>query len=342
MNTKQIIGCKKNDKRYITRILTLIISILLLILIAIVSVGFGSVKFELNEVWETILGRGSSAASAIIFKSRIPRAIISIVVGMNLAIAGALLQAVMRNPLADPGIIGVSSGAALASVILLLALPQHAGLLSLGAFIGGTLASFFVYILAYKRSFEPVRIVLAGIAVNAVLGAGISLLSLLYSDRIQSAMLWLNGSIAGKTWNQVRLLIPYSAAGLIAAFLSVNLANTLLLGDDTAKSLGVRLGTVRIFLCIVAAFLTGVSVATIGIIGFIGLIVPHVARLLVGSDYRFLLPASAVMGAILLLVADTVARSAFSPLELPAGIIMAIAGGPFFIYLMRKRRSYQL
>ncbi|MTI60305.1 MAG: iron ABC transporter permease [Firmicutes bacterium] len=330
------------DRRTYIRMMVFGFSFLLLIIAVLLSVGFGSVKFNLEQIFNALFNSADSIAKIIIFKSRIPRALISMLVGMNLAISGALLQAVMRNPLADPGILGVSSGAALVTVTVMLVFPEYALLIPLGAFIGGTISSLVVYGLAWQRGVDPIRIVLSGVAVNAVLGAGVSLLSILYSDRIQSAMMWLNGSIAGKSWVQVRQLIPFSIVGIILAFMCVNIANTLLLGDDAARGLGIKVGTVRVVLCVIAAFLTGISVATVGIISFVGLIVPHVARLLVGSDYRFLLPVSGVMGALLLLLADVIARTVFSPLELPVGIIMAIAGGPFFIYLLRKRRSYKL
>ena len=152
--------------------------------------------------------------------------------------------------------------------------------------------------------------------------------------------MWLNGTLVGKSWVQVRLLLSYAIVGLIVAMFCVNVANSLQLGDEAAKNLGVRINLARIVLCATAAFLAGISVAVVGIIGFIGLIVPHVSRLLVGSDYRFMLPSSAILGALLLVSADIVARTVFSPIELPVGVIMAVIGGPFFLYLLRKVRGY--
>ena len=333
---------KEADSRLFKRLMVILTVNILLFLVFLLSLRLGSVKYTTEQIVQAVLSSENTTVRTVMMNIRLPRTIIAALVGANLAVAGALMQAVMRNPLADPGLTGVSSGAGLAAVTIMLAFPGLAGFVPVAAFFGGTAASFLVYLLAWKRGIDPIRIILSGVAVNAVLGGGISLLSLVYSDKIQGVLMWMNGSLGGKTWFQVRTLLPYSAVGLAAAFFCISSANALQMGDDVAKNLGVRVNVVRVLLCMCAAFLTGISVATVGLIGFIGLMVPHIARLLVGSDYRYMLPSSAFMGAVLLIFADTGARTLFSPVELPVGIIMAICGGPFFIYLLRKGGSYKV
>lgn len=327
-------------KRLAKRIGIFIAEISLLVILAVISLRFGSVRFSTGEIINALIDGSDSTIRTIVVNIRMPRTALAILVGASLATSGALLQAVLRNPLASPGLIGVISGASLSAITIMLVFPALTALVPFIAFIGGLVSTLLVFTLAWKKGMSIIRIILAGVAVNAMLGGGTSLLSVLYSDRIQGVIMWLNGTLAGKSWDQVKLLLPYVAVGLLVAVLSVNVANSLQLGDEAAKNLGVRLNLARIVLCSTAAFLTGISVAVVGIIGFVGLIVPHVSRLLVGSDYRFMLPSSAILGAVLLVSADIVARTVFSPIELPVGVIMAVLGGPFFLYLLRKVRGY--
>lgn len=337
----QVVNIEKNiEHRLLKRLIVLFSTLALLVVACLLSLRFGSVKFTNSDILN--IPFGDSVARTIVMNIRLPRTLIAMMVGANLAVAGALLQAVMRNPLADPGLMGVSAGAGLAAVTIMLALPTLSAFVPMAAFLGGTLASILVYTLAWKRGIDPIRIILAGVAVNAILGGGMSVLSILYSDRIQGVVMWLNGSISGKSWHQVNILFPYTIIGLIIALFCINTANLLQLGEETAKSLGVKVNLARLLLSMAAAFLAGISVSVVGLIGFIGLIVPHIARLLVGSDYRFMLPISALMGSTLLVLADTGARTFFSPVELPVGIIMAIFGGPFFLYLLRRGGAYKV
>ncbi len=334
--------CREVNTRLIKRLMVLVAALTLLVTAGFLSLRFGSVRYATADIIGSFLGAEGSTAKVIIMDIRLPRTLIAIMVGANLAMSGALLQAVMRNPLADPGLTGVSAGGGLSAVTIMLVFPEMTRYVPLAAFGGGIVAAFMVYTLAWKRGIDPIRIILAGVAVNAILGGGISLLSILYSDRIQGVLMWLNGSMSAKSRFHVSILAPYSFIGLIAALLCINTANVLQLGDDAAKSLGVRVNLARILLSMVAAFLAGISVAMVGLIGFIGLVVPHISRLLVGTDYRFMLPVSAVIGGILLTLADTGARTLFSPVELPVGILMAIIGGPFFLYLLRKGGAYRV
>ena len=193
------------------------------------------------------------------------------------------------------------------------------------------------YTMAYKNGIKPARIVLAGVAVNSILGGVISFLSTMYSDRIQSAMLWLNGSLATKTWSHVEMLFAYSIIGLIISLFLIRSANILQLGDDAAKNLGLNVNITRLVICSVAVFLAGISTAVVGVISFVGLIVPHIARMIMGSDHKYTIPFSIVLGGIVLLVADTLGRTIGGAIEIPVGVIMSIFGGPFFLYLLRKR-----
>jgi iron complex transport system permease protein len=316
----------------------------LLAVIFVLSIRFGSVQYTVEQILGVIFGFGEfdETLRTIIINVRLPRTLVALIVGANLAVSGALLQAVMRNELADPGLTGISTGASLAALIIMLAFPAYGSFVPAAAFIGAAISFLIVYSLAWRRGVDPIRIVLAGVAVNALLGGASSLLSLLYSDRLQGVLMWLNGSMSGRSWHHVNVLVPYAALGLLGAFLCIKSANLLQLGDDMAKNLGLKVNLARIVLSAIAAFTAAVSVSVVGLVGFVGLIVPHISRLLVGSDYRFLLPFSALLGSVLLLGADTAARTLFSPIELPVGILMAVVGGPFFLWLLRRKGKYKL
>lgn len=319
---------------------TVLISITALLLLAaiLLSVGLGSVRYSPIETLRTLFGNGVDAANTIVWDIRIPRVFLALLIGANLAASGALLQAVMHNPLADPGLTGVSSGAAVAVLFILLVQPGYTSMVPLAAIVGGVAAAVMVYAWAWDKrmGFTPVRIILSGVAVNAVFGGVIGLLSLVYSDQLPSALQWLNGSLSGKGTGTLLTLLPYSAAGWIAAILCIRQANILRLGEQVAHNLGQNLNRIRFTLSFVAVYLAAISVSTVGLVGFVGLVVPHIARLLVGSDYKLAMPMSLMLGALILIVADTAGRTAFMPIEIPAGIVMAMAGGPYFLYLMRK------
>lgn len=308
-----------------------------LVIAFMVSIALGSVRVPLADVVRALSGGGSELYRNIVVNLRLPRALITVMVGCNLAVSGALLQAVMRNPLADPGLTGVSSGASVVAIVIMLLFPALTPYIPIAAFIGAALTCALIYSLAWKKGLSPVRIILAGVAINSVLGGVISILSILFSDRIQGVLLWTSGSIAGKHYMHVMTLLPYAVIGLAASLCAIKQANVLQMGDDMARNLGHNPNAARLIISAIAAFMAGITVSVVGIIGFVGLVVPHFARMIVGSDYKALLPMSAVMGALLVLVGDTLARTAFAPLELPVGVIMAGLGGPFFLWLLRKR-----
>lgn len=302
----------------------------------IFSIVAGSVDIPLAEIWQSINGTHGGIHEKIIMNIRLPRTVVAVLVGINLSLSGAILQAVMKNPLADPHIIGISSGAGLAGIAILLMLPDESWLVTPVAFLGAMAAAVCIYILAWKNGIRPVRIILAGVAVSAFLGAGISALMIFYSDRVHSALMWMVGGLSARSWPHVEMMWPYTLLGVILALIGARSINILQLGDDIAKGLGLRVELTRILLTAVAALLAASAVSVVGLLGFVGLIVPHAARLMVGTDYRFLLPASAILGAAVVTISDTIARVAFSPVELPVGILMAVFGAPFFLFLLRR------
>ncbi|WP_313640600.1 iron ABC transporter permease [Paenibacillus sp.] len=319
--------------------IVVIVTVILALVAAIIAIGLGSVFIPISDILSTIFGSSSKAVNAtIIWDIRLPRVLLAMIIGANIAISGALLQAVMGNPLADPGLTGVTSGAAACVLVIMLAAPQYTQFIPIAAFVGGLIAAGIVYALAWRRTgISPVTIILSGVAVNALCGGVIGLLTIMYSDRLPAAVQWLNGSLAAKGNNALMMVLPYAIAGWILSFFAIRKANIIRLGDQVASNLGENVNRIRILLSLLAVFLAAISVAAIGMIGFVGLVVPHMARLLVGSDYKYLLPMSMALGALVLLIADTGGRTLFAPLDIPAGILMAVIGGPYFLYLMRKK-----
>lgn len=316
--------------------------VLLGILAVLVVVAFflsmlkGSVAFSPQEVFNALSGQGQGYRSEILWNIRLPRTLVALIVGVELSLSGAILQAIMKNPLADPHIIGISSGAGLAGIFLMLAKPELSAWVTPVAFLGAMSAAAAIYLLAWKHGIRPVRIILAGVAVSAFLGAGISALLIFYSDRVHGALLWMVGGLSAKSWPEVYRLWPYALVGGLLSFLGARSLNLLQLGDSMARGLGLSVERTRLWLTALAALLAASAVSVVGLLGFVGLIVPHAARLLIGSDYRFLLPAAALLGAASLTLSDTFARTAFAPIELPVGVLMAALGAPFFLFLLRK------
>lgn len=315
---------------------------ILIVFLGLVLLGFflsltkGSSQITLQQIIDILVNPGDSPQSQIIWNIRMPRTIVGALVGVNLSLAGAILQAVMRNPLADPHIIGISSGAGLAGVAIMILFPEMEMLLTPVAFIGAMSAAVIIYILAWKNGIKPVRIILAGVAVSAFLGAGISGLMIFFSDRVHGALMWMVGGLAARSWPHVHIILPYAIIGIVLALWASAYLNILQLGDEMARGLGVNVEVTRILCTALAALLAASSVSVVGLLGFVGLIVPHAARLLVGSDYRFLLPAAALLGAATVTLSDTFARVILAPVELPVGIIMAFLGAPFFLFLLRR------
>lgn len=318
------------------RILILLVLAVLACFGGIISIMKGAVNVPLNEIIAAMTGGSAGMHQQIILNIRLPRTIVAGLVGVNLALSGAILQAVMKNPLADPHIIGISAGAGIMGIFIMLLFPDLSWLITPAAFAGAMGAAILIYILAWKNGIQPIRIILAGVAVSAFLGAGISALMIIYSDRVHSALMWMVGGLSARSWPQVMIIWPYTLSGMIFTLLAARHLNILQLGDELAKGLGLRVERTRLILTAAAALLAASAVSVVGLLGFVGLIVPHAARLMIGSDYRYLLPATFFLGAATVMLSDTFARVAFAPVELPVGIIMAAIGAPLFLFLLRR------
>ena len=282
---------------------------------------------------------------AIFWTIRLPRVALGVLAGAALAVSGALLQGVFRNPLADPGLIGVSSGAALGAVAVIVLGISSLGLMTLplAAFLTGTATTFFVYRLAQRHGRTDVAtLLLVGLALNAMAGAATGLLTYLADDaQLRSIVFWTMGGLGGALWETVLVAAPWIAVSLALAPRVGRALNLFALGETEARHLGIEVEQVKRAAILLAALATGTAVALVGPIGFIGLIVPHIVRLIAGPDHRLLLPACALGGASLLVLADLVARTMAAPAEVPVGLITACAGGPFFLALiLRARRQY--
>lgn len=309
----------------------------ILCILALVSLSIGSARYSVKEIITSLLAEDDNNIKIIIFNLRLPRMLLAILIGSALSVAGALLQAVMRNPLADPGTIGVSAGAGTAATTVLLLFPGMTNLVPIFAFGGAALACGLIYLLAWKGGIDPVRIILSGVAINSVLGGYNGFLQMLYSDNLQGVLSFMNGSLSGRSFQDVKTLSIYVLIGMFLALLCIKNANAIQLGDEMAKNLGINVNLSRIALSFVSAFLAAATVSVVGMIGFVGLVVPHIARMIVGSDYKLMIPTSILLGAIVLLFADTVGRTLVVGMDIPAGTIMAMVGGPFFLYMLRKK-----
>jgi len=288
-------------------------------------------------------GRYPTWAPRLLLDLRLPRIVLALVVGAALSTAGASFQGIFRNPLAEPYLLGVSAGAALGATVAIIWRP----LASLGiytlpllAFVGAILAAFLVYRVATIRGQTgTAALLLSGVAVGSTLTAILSFMMVATERDLHTVVVWLMGGLTTATWAKIYITLPVTVAGFVYMMLMSRRMNLLLMGEERARELGIDSRRTRRNLMVVASVTTAAAVAFSGLIGFIGLMVPHMMRLLVGPDYRRLLPATALFGALLLLAADTVARTAMAPSEIPVGIITAATGGPFFLYLLRTRKG---
>ena len=281
---------------------------------------------------------------AIIWSIRLPRVLLGVLVGASLSMAGASFQGMFKNPMADPYVIGISSGAALGATIAIILKMDIVFLgissISIFAFIGSLLSVFMVYNIARIKNKIPVTVLLlSGVAISQFLTAIISLLMVIYNKDMTRIIYWTLGSLAGKGWEPLfRICLPSIASMLSINFFARDL-NIMLTGEESAKSLGVNVEKSKICILLLCSLMTSMVVSISGIIGFVGLIIPHIVRLIVGPDHRILLPASALVGGIFMIFADTIARTIISPMEIPVGIITALFGGPFFVYLLKTKKK---
>ena len=301
------------------------------------SVYFGTLTLSPADVFSVLLGDGDSAGirHQIIWNIRLPRTLVAALVGTCLSLSGCLLQGVMRNPLAAPHLIGVSAGAGLAGVIILIVFPDTTYLLTPVTFAGALVTTVLIYLLAWQQGLKPVRLILAGVAVSSFLSAWITALMLFFPDRVHSVLGFMVGGLAARTWQHLFIMLPYAAGGFVLVLGCAGRLNLLMLGDEMAQSLGIHVERTRLVLIALAALLAASAVSVAGLLGFVGLMVPHMTRMIIGSDHRYLIPGCALMGAALLMACDTLARVALDPVEVPVGVIMALLGAPFFLYLLR-------
>ena len=340
-------GSRASKARLLIAILAAVLPLALVIGLVNGAAQLG-VTESLQALWHLFSNNAGGQAEIIIGKIRLPRVLLAAVMGANLAICGAAMQGLFRNPLADPSLIGVTAGASLGGALAIASggtlLEGYLGLtlISTGAFLGGVLAVLFVYRLATTPNGTSVAtMLLAGIAITALAGALSSLLEFFVENAmLRRISLWKMGGLDGASYPRLLLGSGVSLALVVALPRYANALNALLLGESEARHLGIDIPHIKQALVVWVAVGVGTSVALVGSIAFVGLVVPHLVRLLIGPNHRYLLPASALAGAILLVAADTLARVALSPTELPVGIITAIVGVPFFVSLLRQRHHY--
>ncbi len=320
------------------KVISFILTGLALTLLFLAAVNTGSLKVGISGLIKGLFVEYDEHVSTI-YDLRFPRIFIAMIGGAATAVSGVLLQAVMKNPLADPGIIGVSSGATLTAVLITAFFPTMFFFVPVFAFVGGILAFALVYSLSYNGGLSPLRIILVGVAANAMFTGIMSAFNNGTGNTYTGAASIVNANITMKTWEDLRVLSTYAALGLIASLFVLNRCNLLALEDKTARSLGINVTANRIVISVIAVLLASISTAIIGAISFLGLIVPHIARLSVGNNHKVLVPYSMLLGAFVLLFADTVGRTIAAPHEISASIIMSVIGGPFFILLLRRARK---
>ncbi|MBB4904198.1 FecCD family ABC transporter permease [Actinophytocola algeriensis] len=316
-----------------------------LLVLCVLSLAIGTRNLPPGEVVAALFGQGDGSADAIIWGTRFPRTLMGIVVGVALGLAGAVMQALTRNPLGDPGLLGISAGAAFGIVVAV----ATTGIASLYgyiwfAFAGAAVASVVVYLLgsAGRGGATPVKLALAGVAITALLTSLTNGISLVDPEALNRYRFWASGSLAGQDNGVLLRVLPFIAVGTVMALASANAFNSMALGDDVAKALGRRVALTRLQGAVAVTLLTGAAVAVVGPIVFVGLVVPHVARAITGPDHRWLLPYSMVLSPILVLAADVIGRVVGRPGEVDVGIVVAFIGAPFFIALVRRRRLAEL
>jgi iron complex transport system permease protein len=310
-----------------------------LVVVGLGALAFGGVPLSWSEMWSGLRGKSSPAEATIIVRQiRMPRVLLAMVVGAALAVSGTVLQALLRNPLADPYVLGISSGAALGAITALWIGGRIATASPLMAFGGALVTMAWVYYLGRRAGrLASYTLVLAGVITASFLSAVILFVLTLLSTRdVRGIAFWLMGDLSVVTDAQIRVLVPVVIAGIVALYVFSKDLNVLLLGEEEAAHLGVNVARVETTIYLLASLLTGVAVSVSGAIGYLGLLVPHLGRMVVGSDHRTLLPTAALGGAIVLVVSDTLARTVVSPAELPVGAVTALAGAPVFIYLLRR------
>lgn len=356
---KQLILSKEHYKRYRLSFIVLGGLVIGLFIFMVLSIGIGPVsihpfsviKILMSKLWLPLGEDELVQSTAIIYGIRLPRLILAVLIGAALAVSGASLQGLFRNPLADPGLIGVSSGAALAAASVIIVIGPalankispflQSALLPVAAFSGGLLATWVVYRISAQQGRTSVStMLLAGVAINAIAAAGIGYLVFTADDnQIRNLTFWTLGSLGGSVWTAVYVASPFLLLSIIGLPLFSKKMNAMLLGEQEARHLGVNTERIKKIIIVLAALGVGAAVSVSGVIGFIGLVVPHLLRLVIGPDHRFLMPGSVLLGALMLLGSDLIARMIVIPAELPIGVVTSTIGAPFFLWLLMRNRS---
>jgi iron complex transport system permease protein len=338
----QTVGKKPNSMR---PIFIMVLLFFMIIAAFLVSMNLGMIQLAPVDVLKTLLGDGTEKQKLILYDFRLPRIVIAVLVGMGLAVSGAIMQGISRNGLADPGILGINAGAGLAVVAVIYFTsgnPQsvNAAVLPFAALLGALLAAVLVYVFAWKKGITPKRLLLVGIAVGSGISAIMSLFMLkmrFYTHML--ATIWLSGSLWGTNWQFVLAFLPWILILLPFAIYKARYLNVLNLGDAVATGLGAAVERQRIILIVTAVALAGSCVAVGGGIGFLGLLGPHIARKLVGPNHKMMIPTAALAGGLLLLIADTIGKNVLAPYEIPVGIVVSGIGAPYFLYLLIKSKN---
>ncbi|MBI0583696.1 MAG: iron chelate uptake ABC transporter family permease subunit [Methanomassiliicoccus sp.] len=342
MATQDIAELQRNRAVRWTTILVILVLTLFLTIVACLSVGVVSIPFD--QVLAVLFGGGSERDSWIIWNLRLPRVLLAAIVGASLAIAGATMQGLFRNPMASPSIIGISAGAAFgASLAIVLGVSWASGAFAIPAmaFVFSFVTLFLVYAISRdRRGYVPVEtLLLAGIAIGSLFNAMVSALQYFAGDRLSGVVFWLMGGLNNATWDQVAISIAPVILGCSLIMILARDLNAIMVGEEQAGNLGINVNQTRMILLVSASLVTAIAVSVSGTIGFVGLIIPHIIRIVVGPDHRILLPASIISGALFLIWTDTLARTIIAPAELPVGIITSLLGAPFFIYLLMSRKK---
>jgi iron complex transport system permease protein len=346
---------KKYEKHRKKRILFFFVSIALLFITIIISISVGSSDIEISRIIAALIGRGDDIAYRIVWYNRMPRVLTATVAGVGLAISGSVMQSILRNPLGSPFTLGISHSAAFGAAFAIVVLGvgsinsssidavvlNNPYIITLCAFGFSLVATFIIILLAKYKGASPETMILTGVALGSLFIAGTTALEYFAEDiQLSSIIFWTFGDIGRTSWNDLAIISAVVIPAVIYFLYNMWNYNSMNSGDETAKSLGVNVERVRIGGLLVASLVTALIVSFVGIIGFIGLVVPHIVRKSIGGDERYLMPSACIVGAILLMVSDTVARTIISPVVLPVGILTSFLGAPLFIYLVIKGRKY--
>jgi iron complex transport system permease protein len=324
-------------KRTLSVLATLMI---LLVLVFILGLSVGSVSIPFGHVVGALLGRDDvpDTARTILLSIRLPRLLLAIIVGAGLSVAGVVFQALLRNPLAEPYVLGISSGGTVGAILAIsLSLGAANFTTPLASFVGSAAVMLLVYSIGHRRGqLDTYTLLLAGVMVGAFFNAAILLIIAVFNQELRNAFLWLMGNLSGASMDSILVILPFMVAAIAVLFVQARRFNLISTGDETAMELGVDVTRIKRLSYVLASLLTGLTVSVSGVVGFVGLIIPHICRMLFGPDHRLLLPASLVLGAGFMITADILSRTLLAPSEIPVGAVTAAIGAPLFVYLLRK------